>query len=447
LFHAVHVSTSVFAAPVTRHRSRFLLALSLPMVIHSSLAANSFTLDEAVAAAEQRNPLLQTARAQARAAQGELDDARAALRDNPDLTTEIRRRALPQAGQEDVSRRDAGVGLSQTFELGGQQRARRDAAEANQRAVNQTIEDARREVRAEAARRFVQVLSLQIRVRMENEALELLARSAASVAKRVEAGEDTRLDGNLASVEAERAANQVAQVREQLVQARVALSTFLQLDPAVTPEAAGELDPPPVSYTLDDLLKNAETRPALRALRAKEQSAHSRLDLERASVYPDLTVGLFYSPEKAVDGTDRITTLSFSLPLPLFRRNAAGIGRAAADADQVEIERRAAERRAQAEVRALWQRAESLRQRVERLRAVVVPALEENQQLSVKALRAGEIGLAQFLLVRRQVLDGERDLLDARTELRLNRIAMETAAGWPERLPPMNPDRSKEIGQ
>lgn len=438
---------AVFTAPMTGHCWGFTLAVLFSAAVHSSLAAaEPFTLDEAVATAEQRNPLLQSARAQARAAQAELDDVRTPLRNNPELTTEIRRRVLSQPGQEDASRRDAGVGLSQTFELGGQQGARRAAAAANQRAINETVEAVRREVRAEAARRFVQVLSLQMRVRMENEALQLLERSAGSVAKRVEAGEDTRLDGNLASVEAERAVNQLARIKEELIQARAALSTFLQIAPADMPEATGELDLPPVLYTLDDLLKNAATRPALQTLYAKEQSANSRLDLERASVYPDLTVGLFYSPEKGIDGTDRITTLSFSLPLPLFRRNAAGIGRAAAEADQAEIERRAAERSAQAEVNALWQRSESLRQRVERLRAVVVPALDENQQLAVKALRAGEIGLAQFLLVRRQVLDGERDLLDARTELRLTGIALETAAGWPKQLPPLDSSLSKEIG-
>jgi outer membrane protein TolC len=129
-------------------------------------------------------------------------------------------------------------------------------------------------------------------------------------------------------------------------------------------------------------------------------------------------------------------TLFFSLPF--FRRNASGIGRARTELEQAHIERQAGARDTETAVRALWQRLQSLRRRVDRLQAIVGPSLEDNQKLSLKALQAGEIGLVQFLLVRRQVLDGQRDLLEARTEQRLTRIALETAAGWPELLPPLD---------
>jgi cobalt-zinc-cadmium efflux system outer membrane protein len=73
---------------------------------------------------------------------------------------------------------------------------------------------------------------------------------------------------------------------------------------------------------------------------------------------------------------------------------------------------------------------EQLRERVARLRASVLPPLEENLRLSQSAFRAGEIGLTELLLVNRQVLDGRRDALDAETELRLAQIALERSAGW-----------------
>lgn len=123
--------------------------------------------------------------------------------------------------------------------------------------------------------------------------------------------------------------------------------------------------------------------------------------------------------------------------MPIFRRNASGLGRAHAELDQARIEREAAQRDTQAGVNALWERLQSLQHRADRLQKTVLPALEENQRLSFKALQAGEIGLPQSLLVRRQVLDGRRDLLDARTELRLVRVALETAAGWPSEPPPI----------
>ena len=65
----------------------------------------------------------------------------------------------------------------------------------------------------------------------------------------------------------------------------------------------------------------------------------------------------------------------------------------------------------------------------------MLPALEENQRLSVKSLQAGEIGLFQLLVVNRQVLDGRRDLIDAQTERRLTRTALHLAAGWTDTGP------------
>ena len=66
---------------------------------------------------------------------------------------------------------------------------------------------------------------------------------------------------------------------------------------------------------------------------------------------------------------------------------------------------------------------------MQNLRDAVLPALEENQRLSQQSLREGEIGVPQQVLVNRQLLDGRRDLLDAITELRLTRIALDQIAG------------------
>jgi cobalt-zinc-cadmium efflux system outer membrane protein len=153
--------------------------------------------------------------------------------------------------------------------------------------------------------------------------------------------------------------------------------------------------------------------------------------LERAAVYPDVTLGLRILHEGPTDAREKAVGLSFSVPLPLFNRNRSGIGRAATELAQVQVERQAAERDVRAETRALWKRAEDLGARVRRLQAAVLPRLEENRRLSLTAFRAGEIGLTELLLVDRQVLDGRRDLLEARTDYRLVRIALEAAAGWP----------------
>lgn len=390
----------------------------------------ALTLEAAWQRAEEANPALRAAQAAVPAAEGELRDARALLWNNPQVLMERRRKEIPLASNSTQVDQDWGLELAQTFEVAGQQGDRRAAAEQSLAATRQVIADTRRQVRAEVEGRFMRVLSLQLRIQTEEATLKLIEDAAQAVGKRVAAGEDSRLDGNLARVDAERARNQVALLREQLVQARAEFATLLQLPPNELPEVQGALDPVSVPYSLEDLLNSAADRPVLRALDHREQAAKSRLELERAARYPDITVGIGTGREGPNDAREKIAGLSVSLPLPLFRQNAGGIGRATTEFTQTQIEREATGRDVRAQVVALWERFSNLKARVQRLNESVLPSLQENQRLSSISFRAGEIGLLQLLLVNRQVLDGQRDLLDARTELRLTKVALEAAAGW-----------------
>lgn len=422
-----------FAARVIRlARSRALLAsIFLYGVVALPATAAPLTLDQAWQQAEATNPALRSARANLAAAEGQLADTRSILWNNPQFSAERVRRDVPQTGLDNQRQREWNASVAQTFEIAGQQGYRREAATQELTALQSSLQETRRQVRAEVEQRFVRVLALQLRIATEEESLKLTEGAATVVKKRVAAGEDSRLDGNLAGVEAERGRNQLAALGEQLTEARAELASTLQMLPQSLPEVAGELVPATPRYTLDQLLARAAARPQLRAFELREAAARNRLDLERASVYPDITLGVSSGREGSVVAREKLIGVSVSLPLPLFRRNASGIGKATTELTQAQIERQAAGRDTPAQVRALWLKVESLRTRVKRLEDTVLLSLDENQRLSAISYRAGEIGLLQLIVVNRQVLDGRRDLLDARTELRLATVALEAAAGLP----------------
>ena len=397
-----------------------------------SSSNGSITLAQAWKFAEDANPTLRQAQAQRALAQGDAADARSLLWNNPKLTSERVRREVPQLGTASENRREWSAGIEQSFEIAGQQGYRRQAAQQQLNAVDATIEDTRREVRAEVERRFVQVLSLQERISTERQSLSIIENTTLSVKKRVAAGEDSKLDGNLASVEAVRARNQIGVLEEQWIQARADLAAVMQQPSDVLPVVSGSLTVPAPTYSLQALLTHAADRPLLHALDYREQAAQSRLSLERSARIPDITVALGTGREGASYAQERLTKLTVSLPLPLFRQNAGAIGRASTELMQAQIERQASLRNTSNNIAALWQKLQSLTVRLDALQQTVLPALEENQRLSVKSMQAGEIGLFQLLLVNRQVLDGRRDLIDAQTELRLTRIALHQAAGWNE---------------
>ncbi len=393
----------------------------------SCAAAAPLTLEEAYRIAESANPALTSARAQLSAVQGQLAEARAPLWNNPSVSLESSRSRIPVPG-ESFSTWQAGV--SQAFEIAGQQGWRREAAQADLAAYEATIAHTRALVRAEVEQAFVQVLALQERAAIESDTVSIVEQAADTVRRRREAGQVSRLDDNLARVEAERARNQLVQLAEQLTLARAQLGALLQLPPVELPEVTGELERL-AGYTLEDLLDVSSRRPQLVALARREEAARSRLAFERAARYPDVTVGIFTGRNGPPELRENVVGLGVSLPLPLFRRNQAGIGRATTELTQAEIEQRAVQRDIAAEVRAQWQRVGQLQARAQRLRDQVLPALEDNRRLSQTALREGEIGIAELLLVNRQVAETLRDLLDAQTALRQARIALERAAGWP----------------
>ncbi len=393
--------------------------------------AESLTIESALALAQRNSPELRKATASLEAAKGEITDANSPLFNNPTVNLAGGSRKLYDPTNSDSRRSEWSTGIAQTFELAGQQGFRRQTANTKLTALQQEIDEVSHRINAEVEERFVQVLALQKRIETEQHTLELTERNTGLVGKRVEAGEDSKLDGNLAIVDTERARNQISLLQEQLTRARATLSVALQLPEQLLPTVLGELQPPTSTYSLDDLLASVANRPALKALSWREQSARSTLDLERAIRTPDLTVSLNYGRDAVVGGQDTVTTLGFSLPIPLFRKNAAGIGRATSELNQVEIEKNTLTRDARASVIASWQRRLSLQDRVQRLTTAVYPKLEENLKLSQIAFKNGEIALPQLLLVQRQVIDAQRDLIEAQLDLRLTQIELEYAAGWP----------------
>ncbi|WP_066709557.1 TolC family protein [Curvibacter delicatus] len=393
-------------------------------------AATPLTLEDAWRLAEAANSTLRAAQAGLSAAEGQLRDASGLFYNNPTLSTDQTSRRTNPNGQPENRFHEQAIGIFQTFEIAGQAGFRRSAAEQDLAATRMMLEETRRQVRAEVEQRFARVLVLERRIDAERDAVAAVEEAASAVRRRMAAGEDSRLDSNLATVEAERGRNQLAALTEQLLQAREELAAILQLPADNVPVVAGELNAGAPTYTLDALLVSAAKRSQLQALEHREEAAHRRLDLENASVVPDVTLGLSVGQDAPYDSREQFTRLTLSVPLPLFRRNAAGIGKAATELSQAQIERESTIRNINAQVRTLWQRLDSLRERVKRLTESVYPALDENRRLSTTAYRAGEIGLLQLLLVNRQLLDARRDYLDAVGEFVQTRIALEQAAGW-----------------
>lgn len=409
----------------------FLLAATTASAsAQSSAGGGSLSLSEAMRLAETASTAVRSKEAQLAAAEGARLEAASPFFRNPELSVEKTRR---QSAVADSRASEWTAGIAQPIEIGGQQSRRREAAAASLDALRAEIDDSRRRARSDAASRFFAVLAAQRRLLVEQRSLDLFDRAAQAVAKRRSAGEDTRLDANVALIEAERARNAVARAREQILEARGELATLLQLPAANLPEVVGEIGVPPVDrlpYGLDQMQSSAQTLPRQRALTARLDAAKARVALARAGRLPDLTVGVNVGREGSSVARERVTALVLRMPLPIFNRNDAAIGEALTAATQAEVDRDSGMRNALAQVRGLWSKLESQRERVERLQRTMLAAATDNQQLAAKSRQAGQIGLLEQLIINRQALDAERDLIEALADYHTTRIELENAAGW-----------------
>jgi cobalt-zinc-cadmium efflux system outer membrane protein len=269
-------------------------ALALLSALPLASAAETLTLEQAVRFAEAHSAALRSAEAELDAAQGALADARALLWNNPELAAEGRRRKAPQLAGRGDANGEWGAGLSQTFEIAGQQGHRRAAAEQALAAAQEMVAATRRALRAEVERRFVRLLTLEQRIALEERLLQVFEKTATAIARRVQVGENNRLEGNLARIEQERVGNQLSALAEQRSAAQGELASLLQWPGADLPMVSGTLERP-ASHALAGLLDAAQASAAMRALAHREEAARSRLDLEQAALYPDVTVGLGFS--------------------------------------------------------------------------------------------------------------------------------------------------------
>jgi len=419
--------TAAHAACLARYCCSSLILLAFAtggsVEAQSSLA---LTLDQAVKFAEQRSPALRSAQSELQALEAQLGETNALLWNNPELTAGLDRRRFPENGQAT----EWNLGLAQTLELAGQPRHRREAAQQALAAGKEAFNEVYHQLRSDVTQRFVRVAALQERVAVEEEMLDLVNGLSGMITKRFKAGEDTRLDANVAAVEADRARNQLGQLREALIEARRELAAALQLPPDQHPYTEGGIPIRSPTYSLEQLLSQVDQRPLIRSLRHSEAAARSRLSLERAGAYPDLTLGVGTGQEGLSGEREQFIGLTASLPLPLFKRNRAAIGRAAADLTSAQIEREVTARDNRNAVLALWERLQSLRERTALLRNATLPRLEENQRLARRSLEVGEIGTAEVLLATRQLIELRRDTIEAQAELALAIVQIEQVAGW-----------------
>ena len=399
------------------------LGLAVALLLPRSGVAQSseLSLEEALALARQRTPALREAEGRVAEARGPVAGAAALLRDNPTVTVEAGPRTLADGARG----WEVAAGLVQPLELGGKQGARRDSARAGLARELADQRDTERRVLGEVATTFLRALHAHERLRLAREAEAAATRTAHATQRRFEAGDVPVVDVNVARVALARARADVVGTEADAASLLYILRALLGVGLAQPFGVRGELRALAARPVTPPERPPGE-RPDLVVMEAELAQAEAELRLGRRAAWPDVQVGVRYQRE--VDESAVLGTLG--VPLPLFSRGQEARVTGEARVRRLRIALEAA--RATREVQVEAARVQHLKRQeaLELLEREALPLLADNESLAARSYEAGEMGLAEFLLVRRDTLEARVAHVDSLLEAALARVqlAVETGA-------------------
>jgi outer membrane protein len=277
-------------------RTRALASVAVIAVITGMGApAWAETLKDALALAYQTNPSLLAQRANQRALDESIVQARAGLRPQLDVSlTASYARSFSDApfGNPDSDSGSASIGLSQTLWSGGRIGHGISAAEANILAGRENLRDIEQTVLASVIQAYADVIRDGEILSIRQSNLGVLQRQLEEASARFEVGEITRTD--VAQSE-----SRLAQSEADLANARAQLSVSRAVYAAVVGQAPGDLAPMPVlpgiPADFDAALDVALTdNPSIRSAAYTLAAAESNVAAAKAEYMPSARLTASY---------------------------------------------------------------------------------------------------------------------------------------------------------
>lgn len=378
--------------------------------------SGALTLADILARARERAPEVVSARLAVDEARGRLAGAALRVQANPELDVGLgTRRSL------DGQFTDLEIGMVQAFEPWGRRSARIAGANA---AVAEGVADADETIRLvlrAAAAAYYRALHAGERLRLLARSQEVAAGVHAAADRRFKAGDIAVLDvemarASLARVTADRQAAEAARTLA-IGELQVMLRLPGKISVAGALSSGGEAD-------LQRLIQAAAQRPELRALEAAIERAEADQQFGRSLARPELGVGVRYAQEEG----DRIVLGGLRVTLPAFVSGQDLRSVAAARAVRLRAALEAARARVEMEVRVAHEAYSRRLAAVRLLESDAMPAADDAETLAARSFETGQIGLPDFLLLRREILDMRERHLDALLEAALARIDLDASA-------------------
>ena len=381
----------------------------------------SVTLEWAVEKAFADSPQLLAASARREEARGRLIGAET-YPANPVLSASAAsRRGMGR------SAKDLAVSLSQELFIGGRRGNRIDASRSEMEAASADLIWNKRLLVATVHLAFIDALRARDLVLVAGQDLAL-ARSLYELAEKgLAKGAATRIDVNVAAAELGRSEAAFENANGAFTSARAILARTMGMNPRSQFKVAGTLRAPlGAPSSLSKMLRDAQERGDVTALRGQQMANEARHKLARSEAWPTVTLQAFAEREADVD---TILGGGLSIPLPLFDRNQGAIAETRARLARSRAELATGQLLASEQLVSAHARYLAAATAVKQLRKRVVGNLEENLALLQRAFDAGKQTWPEVLIIRRTFVDAQRLLTNAEADARQAWVALELASG------------------
>jgi outer membrane protein, heavy metal efflux system len=411
-----------------------------PAAAPPAVPASGLTMDEVVAVTLRRNRDVVAAKMDIEAAQ--LDKVAASVYPNPIFSYTLGNIVLGTAnGQGQTPAVSAGplsqtvhaIGVSEIVDVWNKRGARMDAADRGVELRRLQVEDVLREIVHAVRSAAADVLREQSENELAREVAGHYEETVRLSRARQKAGEISEAELKKIELEGLRYSTAVIDADMDLDIARERLASLMGLPPA----EAGKLkvaDPGDARAPLPlaTLTQRAlEQRPDLQAARKGHAFADSSLTQAKREAYPDISLGLTYThSEFTVSGDNpNSLALTLSLPLPIFDRNQAAIGRANLAMRRADNEAARLELSVAHEVADAVRRDTRARALLDAYEGGMLERAESSLRVAEKSYKAGAVSLLELLEAQRTYLEIKDDYLKTLNTFQQARVDVAHAVG------------------
>lgn len=399
-------------------RSLVLLAASIPMLggvfstVHIAAAQAidepPLSLEDAVERALTENPELRAAGLAIEIERMRRDQA--SLPPPLALDTEIENFAGSDSSAG-LTGAEITLGVSRVIERGGKAALRREIGERRMEQAATAAETARLALAERVTQRFIDVLALQERVTLAQQAVEIASETLAIVGARVDVGRSLEAERATATVALARAELARSGVERQLETARMSLASLWGAETPDFPRAGGNLYTLPRIESFEALSMQLDDNPDLlrRGAELRRYEAERRLAASRQQ--PDLSIsgGLRHLGQQ----DDLGLVLSVSVPFGTRSRAQPEIDAADLLLEQSPLATAAQRRQLRAQLFALHQELTFARTALAALRETIIPEAENAVSMYGEAFAVGSSTLLELVDAQNRLLALRGEALEA----------------------------------